>query len=199
MSKIHHERLTDELRATPVSRWRQQQLSNEKIAFFICLPTGELHDKHCKELGAYRDADLEPVEAFDRNYRMCEACAVRAYIRAGARDYAQYKQYIAFFKQAGATVKQIRRLYAVMECETWLSSPTCMGLSFWDDRWQIAAVYKQAVQLRHNNYHAHSDGTREFTREYHIQQERCSFSHALDVIWTYHFDTNHITRLRQHT
>lgn len=188
-----------------MSPFRQRVLSNEKILFLTSRNSNIIHDKCCPVAREIPDEDLDILEAYDPNKKQCCVCALKAYLRWGAKDPYHKKQYEEYFKRVKLDISNLRYIYVSQQMKTNICGDT-LTLRCREDTWKIVILEHSTgkVQLLHNNYQFLPDGTREFLPEFHVQSKStlCTdIRHAINVIAQYepqfHWVENRIRKMEE--
>lgn len=181
------------------SLFRQRILSNEQVKFLYSGSDTLIHDKSCKEARQISDDDLLYTQKYLPERKQCPECAVKAYVRIGAKDFKNYDTYLKLFEKMRMQEHLIRHMYVDCGMSTMASANV---LTVWDreDTWKIVSLdAKGSVQLLHNNYHLSGDGERHFSTGYHVQNDstqNTSVGYAVKAIKTYSFDEHQAARSR---
>ena len=175
------------------SNWRHRVLSDERVKFLKLITDNSIHDKTCKLLQKYPDRDIICLNEYDEKLSQCRGCAIKAYLRLGAKDPKNYKRYCTFFDNTFLSAKVLREIYVTNKMTTSIFERT-LTIKYKEDTWRIISLDNDGnVQLRHNNYKRLTDGTRQFLGGYHIQNNYCKrikIRPALSVIKTYDYKTH---------
>lgn len=183
-----------------ISKWRQQQLSNEYVSYFVenSVPTNIIHDKTCQLLKSKSDYELMPKSEYDSSLKQCKECALKAYLRIKANGMKDYNAYETFFKRAKVDDNQLRSMYVDKGMETRIHA-NVMTVWFRKDTWQIISLDKDGhVQLKHNNYQALKNNERRFTGGFHVQNAECNctnFQKAFGYIKNYKYSDHSAPRV----
>lgn len=179
---------------------RQQAFSDEQIKYFRIKNTNIIHDKSCEMLKQIPVDYMEPLEDYNPSCRVCPACAIRSYLRIGAKDFDQVAEYEKLFHIMGIHESLARYMFVDLEFKTKLSHMTVEGSAYdstlnnafiaWykGDAWRIGVVRRGRVRLEHNNYMV-SDGKKGFTQGFHVQNEKCysaTPSYVVSIIRDHH-------------
>lgn len=181
----------------PYSPYRQRIMSDEKVKYLYSRNGGMLHDKSCPGARDIPDEELCRAEGYPTNISQCPLCAMKAYVRLGARDFYNFPLYEKHFERMRFTPRQLRRMYVNDRMRT---SASNNGLTIWgkEDSWRLE--YRDngnAMRLMHNNYRPLPDGTRIFTKGYHLQAKLVTAKHALNVISEYTYEGHKAAILRR--
>lgn len=199
-----------EKRAEAERRERQRILSSEKIRFIRDRDRNMIHDKSCRRVRDIPVDGMDALEDYDASCTICPECAMKAYIRCGARDFDQYEEYIKLFRIMDVSGPTVRKMYTELGFVTKLSHMKLDGLPYanvlnnaitvWyrEDTWRIGAVRKGRVRLEHNNYRPIGNGKREFTPGFHVQNSGCfdaAPGYVLGIIRNYRYEDHFIERV----
>lgn len=186
---------------------RQRILSSEKVRFIREKDRNIIHDKSCRRVRDLPADCMVPMENYDVSCGICPVCAMKAYIRCGAKDFDQYEEYVKLFQIMGISESTARKMYTELGFKSKLSHMKLDGMPYanvlnnavtvWyrEDTWRIGAVRKGRVRLEHNNYRPLGNGKREFTSGFHIQNSGCydaAPGYALSVIRNYRYKDHFI-------
>lgn len=173
-----------------VTEFMHRILSSEQVIYLYSENRRILHEKHCRRAREIPDEELRSLKEYDPAMEQCPECAAAAYIRIGAKDPEDMERYLSLFDRIGMPVKAARKMYLNKQMRTRIRRDTII---VWhkEDMWKIRALSRKGrVQLFHNNYIVGKDGRREFTGNFHIQNEHCrdtNISYALNIIGNYDF------------
>jgi hypothetical protein len=181
-----------EKKSASLSPLRQRMMSDEQVRFLYAEGAGEqdgfLHDKSCPIARKIPDAALRASKTYRLDKRQCPQCAVKAYVRLGARDFYNFRTYQRLFETMHLHQGHLRQMYVGYGMQTMARSE---GLMIWDkeDVWQLEARGRNGeTRLLHNNYHMKPDGTRVFTAGFHEQLAHVSAPYAIKTIADYTFE-----------
>jgi len=170
------------------SPFRQRIMSDETVKYLYSKEGGMFHDKSCSEARNIPDSELCYSRKYLSNIPQCPLCAVKAYVRLGAKDFYNFPIYERLFLRMKFNPSSLRRMYVQEKMRTSASSN---GLTIWgkEDSWRLEFWDgSNTTRLMHNNYHPLPDGTRVFMPGYHIQAERATPAYALTVIAEYTYE-----------
>ena len=122
---------------------------------------------------------------------------MKAFARLGAKDFYNIPLYEKLFRRMRFTPKLLRCMYVNEKMRTSTSSN---GLTIWgkEDSWRLAFQGDgDTRKLMNNNYYLLPDGTRMFTRGYHLQAERATANYAFAVIAGYTYEERKKAMLRR--
>lgn len=170
------------------SSYRQRIMSDETVKYLYSQSGGELHDKSCPEALKIPDEELCCSKEYLTELTQCPLCAVKAYVRLGAKDLYNFHRYERLFERMRFDSPLIRQMYVQKGLET---SAGSNGLTIWgkEDSWRLEFWEdSDKTRLMHNNYRPLPDGTRVFTEGYHVQAEWATPQYALTVIAGYTYE-----------
>lgn len=182
---------------TPYSPYRQRIMSDETVKFLYSKGGGQFHDKSCPKVQKIPDEELCCSGKYLSNISQCPYCAVKAYVRLGAKDFYNYPLYEKLFQRMRFTTKLLRRMYVNEKMRTSASSN---GLTIWgkEDAWRLEFCNgSDTMRLMYNNYFLLPDGTRMFPGGYHLQAERATANYAFAVISGYTYEGHRAAMLQR--
>lgn len=182
---------------TPYSPYRQRMMSDEAVKYLYSKQGGQFHDKSCLKAQHIPDEELGYSEKYLSNISQCPLCAVKAYVRLGAKDFYNYPLYEKLFQRMRFTPVLLRRMYVNEKMRTSASSN---GLTIWgkEDSWRLEFWDgSDTMRLMHNNYYPLPDGTRIFTGGYHIQAEQATANYAFTAISGYTYAGHKVAMLKR--
>ena len=121
---------------TPYSPYRQRIMSDEAVKYLYSKRGGPFHDKSCPKAQHIPDEELGYSEKYLSNISQCPLCAVKAYVRLGAKDFYNYPLYEKLFQRMRFTPVLLRRMYVNEKMRTSASSN---GLTIWGGGGLLAA------------------------------------------------------------
>lgn len=190
-------------KVAPITETFQKIQSDEKIKYVIT-DDNVIHEKTCSLVKKLWMDEWEFKADYEKSAIRCPQCALRAYIRAGAKDIKQYDQYVNLFEKMGITEELARKMYIVLGFKTKLSNMNIEGanhsgnlqnaVTIWhkEDTWKIGAVLKNRVRLEHNNYIARPNKTREFVKGFHVQRDELFVTSAIKIIDEYQYENHFV-------
>ena len=121
---------------TPYSPYRQRIMSDEAVKYLYSKRGGPFHDKSCPKAQHIPDEELGYSEKYLSNISQCPLCAVKAYVRLGAKDFYNYPLYEKLFRRMRFTPVLLRRMYVNEKMRTSASSN---GLTIWgkEGSWRL--------------------------------------------------------------
>lgn len=172
----------------PISPDRQRIMSNEKIRFFFSEEGGKIHDKSCYEARKIPDEKLRFSGEYRSDLPQCRLCAVKAYVRLGAKDFYNLSNYEKLFERMELTPELLQQMY-VKEGMRTTAGAGCLTVWGKEDVWRLELTGpSNALRLMHNNYYGTPDGSRRFTQGYHVQLEPVSAKYAITTIAGYTYE-----------
>lgn len=172
-------------------------MSDETIKYLYAKSGGDLHDKSCPKARNIPDEELCTSKEYLSNLPQCPHCKIKAYVRAGAKDFYHFPLYERLFQQMKFNTALLRRMYIQEKMKT---SASNNGLTIWgkEDSWRMEFLEgSDTTRLMHNNYHPLPDGTRVFTQGYHVQAEWATPQYALTIIAGYTYEGHKAAMLRR--
>ncbi len=194
------------VKKSELSYFRQRIMGDDKVKYIYSTKSKVIHDKSCVSARNIPDEYLVYLEEYSPEMSQCSHCAVKAYVRLGAKDFHNFKTYEKLFQKMHLKEELLRHMYVDCRMQTKASDDFLM---IWDreDKWKIVSLDNRGtVQLLHNNYHLLHNGERKFVRGFHIQGEytdHVMVSTAIRAIETYSFDkhraSSEVKRQRKET
>lgn len=181
----------------PYSSYRQRIMSDESVRYLYSEREGKIHDKSCPKARKIPDEELCYSEKYLTHISQCPHCAIKAYVRLGAKDFYNFPLYEKHFERMRFTPSMLRWMYINDGMRT---SASNNGLTIWgkEDSWRLE--YRDSgdtLRLMHNNYRPLPDGTRMISRGYHLQAKLATAKHALKVISEYTYEGHKAAMLRR--
>lgn len=178
------------------SPYRQRIMSDENILFLSSFDVNSpIHDKTCLEARKIPDYKLQPLTEYNKQLPQCESCAIKSYIRVGAKDFYNWKNYEDLFEKMGFSTKLIRSMYVNRGMKTTIGVGV---LTIWckDDKWMLQLTNsKGGLRLLHNNYTVDKNGKRRIVSGFHVQVDPCpSAKSAIRRISEYDYEKLHCTQ-----
>lgn len=101
----------------------QRMMSDETVKYLYSKNGGCLHDKSCPVARDIPDEELCCSKDYLPNISQCPLCAVKAYLRLGAKDFYNYPLYEKLFQRMRFTPALHEREAGIIEFEnsTWLA------------------------------------------------------------------------------
>ncbi len=179
------------------SPYRQRIMSDETVKYLYSKSSGVFHDKSCPEALKIPDEELCCSKEYLTEIPQCPLCAIKAYVRLGAKDLYNFHRYERLFDRMRFDPALIRQMYIQKGLKTFAGSN---GLTIWgkEDSWRLEfREDSDKTRLMHNNYHPLPDGTRVFTKGYHVQVDPVTPQYALSVIAEYTYEAHKAAMLRR--
>lgn len=179
------------------SPYRQRIMSDETVKYLYSQKDRVLHDKSCPKVRDIPDDELCYTKDYLFDFLQCPLCAIKSYVRFGARDFYHFSLYERLFQRMGFTSALARKMYIEDRMET---SASNNGLTIWgkEDSWRLEFCEgNDKPRLMHNNYRPLPDGTRVFMPGYHVQAEWATPLYALKVIAGYTYEGHKAAMLQR--
>lgn len=182
------------------SYFRQKIYGDRRVKYIYSQNSNILHDKNCVKARGIPDDVLFYSEKYLPDMEQCSYCARRAYIRAGAKDMAQYRDYERLFQAMKVEDENLRHMYLDCGMKTRVKGKELIIYDR-EDTWKMVSIDNRGrLQLLHNNYKVLRNGERKFVKGFHVQNDLCystDFWHALRLIETYSYDKHKAAKQMQ--
>lgn len=175
------------------TRIRSSKMDNAKMKYAYSKRKMIIHDKDCSLVKNIPNIEFEMLEKLDIGMKLCLVCYRSALIRNGIEEGGKkIPSYLMFFKEIGATNKDLYTLLLRHEAKIKLMDGNTLRVQEKEDSWLIKKS-KDSDELFHNNYIKLEGLSRYITSGYHSQAvfPKGRFQQLMQVILKYSW-TDHV-------